>query len=301
MSKELTVGEIDKELGLTVPEGFPPVTGIEEREQRAGYPYLLLLKDLKTASDFSDAKNIAISALGKYFIKSNNGNHSADFMDKVKGTLIKEQFGYEMWIDGKQVEAGKGSLSKEQKQQLIEAYGVEGEKNKKKHPANVIKILIKLEQPWRLRNGEIKTFVAFTVKGSTYMAYIEQVLNARKKIMLNDTELQKMYQTNDHQRVHATWWELEMTSEFVKGTNADGQSVEYWQPVFTVTKNGIDKARALAADIVTADEFDLIRMRPINSEPVEAGDEEVTADEVVSDGEVSPNEAMDQIEAMNTK
>jgi len=231
---------------------FGASTGSNVSKSGGGYPYINILQSDKQAEKFSDPENINMKDdYGKMYIRSRNSNSTKDLVSEIKGTIIKEQKGSELWVNGEQVYAkSNDTASQEEKDRVFGTHSA--------YPTNVIKMLIKLEVPQTLGNGEEYQFVMVTIKGSSWGGYFDLV-EAQKKLVLESNEIGGALDA-----IHVCFWNLTLkTTKMEK--NVNGQKRKWYAFEFGVELNSIDKAKGFIGDMGESESIDLIRIGSTNT------------------------------------
>lgn len=257
-------------------DAFGGYIGSDYSRMGTNYPYLIILQSDKTLENFVDGGKITTEQYGKLFVRSSNKNHSKDLLDEVSGTVVKEQKGAELWIENKQVFYSNHFVSADMKLDLAGQHNCKPEEVR-----NVIKLLIKLDEPITLYNEEVYEFVVITVKGDSFMPYNEEVKEKQQEIFLESEQFRSMGIRNVAS-VPVSFWNITFGSRLKTKDKR-----KYYVFTFRVRENKSEVAFSLADAVKEASNFDLISMRPINvkfeEEPEEGViDNTVEAEEVLN-------------------
>lgn len=259
-----------------IEKAFGGHTGSDYEKSSASFPYLLIMHAQTNDETFVDSGKPDASDYGKLWIRS-EANHRSEMKNQVSGTLIKEQKGAEYWVDGKQVFAANRFISEDEKYDLIEEYPPVTNRDK---PNNIIKIVLKLDTPFELNNGESHEFVLMTIKGGSFMPYNQGVKDKQAKLFAESNQLQKMVNVN---RVPVTFWNLKVGVK--QDVNDSGN--KYYRYAFDISENDPSTAIANSQHVKELIDFDLITMRPY-ADKNNAKSESNTAEEaeVVDNSEI---------------
>lgn len=250
---------------------FGGVIGTDIQGGGSFYPNIVILQSDKTFSQFSDGDTLTLKSMGKLFIRSKAGNHSSDLVETISGTLIKEQHGCEYWVDGRLVYSENRYITAEEKEDLKKQYG--GNEDRGEKPTNMIKMIIKLDNPITLVNGEKYEYAVYTVKGASFGSHGEMKEQQKQLLVNAGTEVPVG-------KMPVTFWHLDISSTLI---DDKVKKNKYYVAKFLVKLNDIETAKSFKKDLVDADKINLFDMM--------GRKEDVRPNDLVEDGTIiDPND-----------
>lgn len=254
-----------------IKEVFGGYTGSNiSAQSRVQFPFLAKLGTEGQAEKFIEKESMSMGDFGKVFIKSANTNHPSDLRKFVTGTILKEEQGATMWAGGRLVYSADHQINKEKIDELISKYGEEKNGKIDNAPKNMYRILLALDEPIKLHNGEEYSIVCVECTADSKANYRDQVKQKQKAIYLQTPELRQAFATVD--AVPVTFWHIVVAAEKFENKEKKQNyynfkfSVELNNPARAVEVTKMDIGNATFDDLKN---FSLISMQLVNTVPAE--------------------------------
>lgn len=245
---------------------FGGVTGTDEAASGHQYPFLKVFADaVKQSKRFVDAEQDGINWMklhGKLFVQS-RGISSADLVDSVSGTIIKEQSGAEIldknfkvvWRKNHQVfpEKNKKGEYLGLYRDLKETYGF--------YPKNFTRLFLALDEPMVQSNGKSYDVVIVTINGSAHYPHWVKTIKSMKYELIAKKPLAE-YDFEKIGDVPVSFWHLTVGAV----SDKNSMNAEYWRMDFNIDVNPLEKAIKFKSLIEEAQKYDLLTLRPIGQD-----------------------------------
>jgi len=290
MSNNQLSNEVQSNLPAEISDLFNGYTGSDYTYFFMEYPTINILQSDKQFKHFSDGDDITTRLYGKYYVKSMNLATITDLRPTLSGTIIKEQRGAELIVDNKTVWTSNEEVWGDAKEEIEAEYGAS--QQKREWVSNIIKLLIKFDEPVTTSSGEELKYGVLKLKGQAKNQYKDQVKKMQSKLVQTSEEMKK-YKIGVMalKTMKACFWHLDIGSALYKDPN---NGMEYYIPTFKVDLLSFEEARKNIPDLEKAQSFDLISMRPTDVAPEDL-DEIPTIDPNANEGELVDPEHDDEL------